>query len=88
MKCEEKRKMEKPGKTDRKSGLYNKVDKKIITRLEKIVGVKNVIVDPEKMVDYSHDEFSLDEIAHNPDVVVKPISTDEIAEICRLFHTF
>jgi len=74
----------KTGKTDRKSGMYNKVDKKIITRLEKIVGVKNVIVDPEKMMDYSHDEFSLDEIAHNPDVVVKPISTDEITEICRL----
>ena len=67
--------------------MYNKVDKNIIIQLEKIVGIKNIIVDQEKMTDYSHDEFSLDEIARNPDVVVKPVSTDEIAEICRLANT-
>lgn len=64
--------------------MHNKVDEEIITSLKDIVGPKNVITDPESMQDYSHDEFSLSEIAHAPDVVVKPCSTQEVAEICVL----
>ena len=43
-----------------------------------------MILDPEMMQDYSHDEFSLKEITHAPEVVVKPGSTAEVALICRL----
>jgi glycolate oxidase len=53
-------------------------------RLESIVGPENAIFDPEKMADYSHDEFSLPDIRHAPDVVVKPRSTDQVAAILRL----
>lgn len=55
-----------------------------VRELEKIVGDKNVIRDPEKKIDYSHDEFSLTDIAREPDVVVKPGTTQEVSRILRL----
>jgi glycolate oxidase len=64
--------------------MYNHVDEKIIDNLIGIVGGKNVILDPDMMQDYSHDEFALKEITHAPEVVLKPGSTDEVAQICRL----
>ncbi len=64
--------------------MYKKVTKEITEKLEKIVGRKNLILDPEKMADYSHDEFWLTEIARMPEVVVKPQSTEQVSEILRL----
>lgn len=66
--------------------MYRKINQQHISELEKILGSKNVIHDPEKMLDYSHDEFALPEISHMPEVVVKPESTAEIAEICKFAH--
>ncbi len=60
------------------------VTERIIQELQNITGKKNVICDAEKMFDYSHDEFSLRDIAREPDVVVKPGSTGEVSRICRL----
>jgi len=68
----------------KKGNVVKKIDKNIIAEIETIVGHNYVITDPEKMVDYSHDEFSLPEIAHVPEAVVKPSATSEVAEICRL----
>ena len=56
----------------------------IIQKLEKIVGANNLLLDEEKMVDYSHDEFSLPEIRQMPALVVKPGSTAEVAAIMKL----
>ncbi len=64
--------------------MHKKVNAEVIQKLQGIVGSKNVLTSPEKMMDYSHDEFSLPEIAHKPEVVVKPKSSAEIAQICRL----
>jgi len=64
--------------------MYKKVTQEIVKKLEKIVGQKNLIFDPEKMEDYSHDEFSLRDIARMPEVVVKPGKTEEVAEILHL----
>lgn len=64
--------------------MYKKVTQEIVGKLEKIVGQRNLIFDPEKMEDYSHDEFSLRDIARMPDVVVKPGKTEEVAEILHL----
>jgi len=63
---------------------YSKVDKKMVNRLAKIVGEKNVITDKEALEDYSHDETPL--YRSMPDVVVKPISTTEISEIMKLAY--
>lgn len=64
--------------------MYKKVDQRIIKELEKIVGQENLIGDREKMLDYSHDEFSLPEIARIPDVVLKPKATEEVSSIIQL----
>lgn len=64
--------------------MYQKVSQKHIEQLKKIVGSANVVVDKEKMLDYSHDEFSLPEIARLPDVVVKPGTTEQVSRILRL----
>jgi len=64
--------------------MYKKITPEIRKRLEKIVGEKNLIFDPEKMEDYSHDEFSLSDIVKMPELVVKPIRTEEVAGILRL----
>lgn len=64
--------------------MFNALTDKVIRELEKIAGEKNVIRDPEKIIDYGHDEFSLSDIARKPDVVVKPRSTEEVSRICRL----
>ncbi len=64
--------------------MYKKVTQDIIEKLEKIVGQKNLTFDPEKMEDYSHDEFSLRDIAKMPELVIKPGKTEEVAEILHL----
>lgn len=64
--------------------MYKKVTQDIIEKLGKIVGQNNLTFDPEKMEDYSHDEFSLKDIAKMPEVVVKPGKTEEVAEVLRL----
>ncbi len=64
--------------------MYNALTDGIIRELENIVGKRYVICDPEKIVDYGHDEFSLSDISREPDVVVKPASTGEVSRICRL----
>jgi glycolate oxidase len=61
-----------------------KIKPDILQRLEKIVGPQNLIFELDKMADYSHDEFSLHDIRHFPEIVVKPHRTQEIAAILRL----
>ena len=63
---------------------YNKVDKNIIKKLKKIIGEQFVITDEEKIEPYSHDEVAEEEYAHMPEVVVKPRTAEEIAEIVKL----
>ena len=63
---------------------YNKIDREIISRLKDIVGEQYVVTDEEKMEPYSHDEVAEEHYAHMPDVVVKPLTAEEIAEIVKL----
>jgi len=64
--------------------VYKKISDEIAKKLREIVGKDNIILDKEKMVDYSHDEFSLDWVQHFPEVVVKPKNTQEISQIVTL----
>jgi glycolate oxidase len=52
--------------------------------IEAEVGPENAFSDPEKTVDYGHDEFSLKEIARQPDLVVKPASSEQVAAVLRI----
>jgi len=63
---------------------YNPVTNKIIAKLVKIVGSKNVLTDKEKIEAYSHDEMPKEQYAHMPEVVVTPETAEEIAEIVKL----
>ena len=63
---------------------YKKISDKTIKKLSEIIGENNVILDKEKMRDYSHDVFPLNWIQHFPDVVIKPKSTEEISKIMKL----
>jgi len=64
--------------------MYKKINNEIIEGLEKIVGKENVILNSERMMDYSHDEFSDAKIARMPELVVKPKTTEEVSRIMRL----
>ena len=63
---------------------YGIVDTEVLTRLRRIVGEQFVVTDEEKMEQYSHDEVAEAQYAHMPDVVVKPRTAGEIAEIVKL----
>jgi glycolate oxidase len=63
---------------------YKKLSPEIRRRLAGIVGPEDVLSDPEKLENFSHDEYSLSEIGRYPEVAVKPGSTEEVAAIMRL----
>ncbi len=63
---------------------YEKVDAQVLQHLRQIVGPPHVLSDPERMLDYSHDEFSQWEMARLPEVVVKPAGADEVSHILKL----
>ncbi len=61
---------------------FAEVSTSIISQFETIVGKENVIVDPEKRFEYSHDET--EDYSFLPDVVLKPATPEAISEIMRL----
>jgi glycolate oxidase len=64
---------------------YQPVTPPIVTRLRGIVGKQHVIYgEPDRMLDYAHDEVAGAEYAHSPEAVVKPATAVEISEIMRL----
>lgn len=63
---------------------YKNVESRDIERLKGIVGDNNVITGRESLIDYSHDEFALEDIRHFPDVVVKPRNTEEVSMVVGL----
>jgi glycolate oxidase len=63
---------------------YTRLTKEIIEELEKIVGARNLITDTEKMEHYSHDETSVEEYAHMPEVVLTPLDVGQVTAIMRL----
>jgi glycolate oxidase len=52
--------------------------------IEAVVGPANAFSGPDKTCDYGHDEFSMKEIGHEPDIVVRPGSTAEVAAVVRI----
>ncbi|MFW6136812.1 MAG: FAD-binding oxidoreductase [Candidatus Aminicenantaceae bacterium] len=64
--------------------MVKKIDNTLISKLKEITGAENVLTEPEQTIDYSHDEFTLDDIAHSPDVVVRPGTAEEAAGILKL----
>ena len=63
---------------------FHKVDSEVVELLAAALGRTQVISDPEKAAAYSHDEFCLPDIACNPEVVVKPRTTEEVSAVLKL----
>lgn len=57
------------------------MDQQIITKLEKIVGMKGVLTSPEDLAVYSYDG-TFEEC--NPDIVVLPENSDQVSKIVEL----
>lgn len=53
----------------------------LLARLAGIAGEKNVLTDPEELLKYAHDELA--ECHHEPDAVVRPASTAEVAAVVK-----
>lgn len=63
---------------------YEIVTKEIAGELEAIVGKANLLTDLERIENYSHDETSKEEYARNPEVVLTPVSAQQIAAVMRV----
>jgi len=64
------------------------LNQEFLDKLRKIVGVGNVLVDPEKLEDYGHDEFSLRDIARVPAAAVTPLDTTQVAAVVAIADAF
>ncbi len=63
---------------------YGTVTPAIVAELRAIVGDKNVWTDEARLDTYAHDETSISEYAHAPEVVVVPTTTEHVAAIVKL----
>jgi len=64
--------------------MYKKITQEIRKELEEIVGKRNMIFESDMILDYGHDEFSLPDIAREPEIVIKPAKAEDVAAVLRL----
>jgi glycolate oxidase len=64
--------------------MFEKITPAVREAIEGIVGKPNVLSGHDETLDYSHDEFSLREIAHEPELVAKPGTEYQVSELLRL----
>ncbi|MDR3333449.1 MAG: FAD-binding protein [Treponema sp.] len=63
---------------------YNPVTPELVKTLRGIVGPGNVFTDADKLETYSHDETDASEYGHNPEVVVLPLTAEQVAAVVKL----
>jgi len=63
---------------------FRTVDGAFLGRLRAIVGDAAVVTERDALDDYSHDEFSVEDIRRLPDAAVKPRSAGEVAQVLQL----
>ena len=61
-----------------------KITTALRSEIEAVVGRDNAFSDPERTFDYGHDEFSMRDIAREPDLVVRPGTTAEVAAVLKI----
>lgn len=66
--------------------MYNKIDKEILDLLRKITGDEGVVLDNETIQLYSKDET--EDLMFSPEVVVKPVNTEEVSQILKLANHY
>lgn len=63
---------------------FTAVSPAVVAELQAVLGERNVLVDPERLDAYSHDETDAVEFGRLPEVVVLPESTQQVAAVVRL----
>lgn len=63
---------------------YNRVTAAIVAELKSILGERNLITDPEKLIPYSQDEVTDERYHHLPEVAVFPETKEQVVEIMKL----
>jgi len=64
--------------------VFEKITPAVREAIEAVVGKPNVLSGHDETLDYSHDEFSLREIAREPELVVRPGTEYQVSELLRL----
>lgn len=65
---------------------YQTITKEYIDELRQILGEDHVLVDEESLLKYGHDET--EDLQFNPEVVVKPITPEEISQLLKLCNKY
>jgi glycolate oxidase len=63
---------------------YRAITPSILEELKAIVGEHNLFTDTERIENYSHDETSREQFSHMPEVVLTPVSTEQISAVMKL----
>lgn len=69
---------------DQNTTRYKPVTPEILEELRGILGRQNVQTEHDKLEGYSHDETDAAEYGHFPEVVVFPITTEQVARVVKL----
>ncbi|MBN1444810.1 MAG: FAD-binding oxidoreductase [Candidatus Omnitrophica bacterium] len=64
--------------------MYKKITEGIIGEIKNIVGENNVILEKERLEDYSHDEFAMKTLSNYPEIAVKPENSLQVSELMKL----
>lgn len=67
---------------------YNKLSDEIITKLQALVGVQNVVTDAGQMEIYAHDEVTDPAYHHMPEAVVFAENTQQVAAVVKLANEY
>lgn len=67
---------------------YNKLSNEIITKLQALVGVQNVVTDAGQMEIYAHDEVTDPAYHHMPEAVVFAENAHQVAAVVKLANEY
>ena len=67
---------------------YNKISQEIISKLQALVGVQNVLSEAEQMELYAHDEVTDPSYHHLPEAVVFAENTQQVAAVVKLANEY
>lgn len=67
---------------------YNKLSNEIITKLQALVGVQNVVTDAGQMEIYAHDEVTDPAYHHMPEAVVFAENAQQVAAVVKLANEY
>lgn len=68
--------------------MYNQVTEEVVDALKAAVGVEHVFTDQESLDKYKTDEETDSRFFHTPEVVVAPVSAEEVAAVMKIANKY